>query len=176
MHLFDAVRLAALGAVAADSDSEYGLRKVFRWYSKTFYTPLHEVDALPLEDVLTAYWEEHFEQMEEQALEDAVAKALETEEQKKDRITAETLKKIEDDEFFRTIDKKAQEKSAAPITERQDNPAMVTVPNRKLLPESELTPRIPGTPLTELPPDISVKFVDPDEIAAELDGDGFSNE
>lgn len=44
-------------------DPEFFLRKVFRWYSKTFVTPLDEVEDLPLADVLRHFYEYHFEEM-----------------------------------------------------------------------------------------------------------------
>lgn len=45
------------------------IRSIFRWYSKTFSTPLHEVPDLPLSDVLVAYFEEQYEEMEPAELE-----------------------------------------------------------------------------------------------------------
>ena len=56
MDIFEAVKLNALESVV-NPDSEYYLRFMFRWYSKTFHTPLHMVPDLPLVEVLTAYYE-----------------------------------------------------------------------------------------------------------------------
>lgn len=68
----EAIRLAALQVVfdshrkkPKEPDPEYFLRRVFRAYSKKFFTPLHEVEELPLDDVLQHFWEEHFEEVGE---------------------------------------------------------------------------------------------------------------
>lgn len=59
----DAARKVALRAVLEPTNEDM-LRHVFRTYSKTFHTPLHEVYELPLLDVLLAYFEETFSEME----------------------------------------------------------------------------------------------------------------
>ena len=77
MDSSEAIRLIALKAVLAARrrspdggvDPSYGLRRVFRWYSKTFSTPLAEVELLPIDDVLQAYWEETYEDMKDEELE-----------------------------------------------------------------------------------------------------------
>lgn len=50
-------------------ESGFLLRQIFRWYSKTFHTPLADVDALPLHEVLEAWWEERYSDMSEEDLE-----------------------------------------------------------------------------------------------------------
>lgn len=57
-----AVRILALREVAREeSTPEYSLRRVLRWYSRTFHTPLHVVYRLPVHDILVAYYEETFQ-------------------------------------------------------------------------------------------------------------------
>lgn len=64
MDHFKALRLIALKEVAAEvSSADYALRKVFRWYSKEFHTPLHQVDEIPIDDILRHYYEYNFEQL-----------------------------------------------------------------------------------------------------------------
>lgn len=46
----------------SQTPSDYQLRRVFRDYSARFHTPLHVVETLPLEDVLTHYWEAYYEE------------------------------------------------------------------------------------------------------------------
>jgi len=41
------------------------MRALCRWYSKRFYTPLHEVFNLPMEDVSLAFWEEHYDSLDD---------------------------------------------------------------------------------------------------------------
>ncbi len=62
-------RILALAAVLTpESDPEYFLRRVFRWYSREFHTPLHEVERLPIDDVFQHYyecrWEDDLEKLE----------------------------------------------------------------------------------------------------------------
>lgn len=73
MNPNEGVRFAALNAVfdqkrkkPTERDPEYFLRKVFRWYSATYATPLHVVDELPLHDILQNFWENHYESMLEE--------------------------------------------------------------------------------------------------------------
>lgn len=61
----DAIRARALRSIL-QPDYEYNLRHIFRWYSRSFATPLHHVPNLPLEDVLQAFFEERYETMEAQ--------------------------------------------------------------------------------------------------------------
>lgn len=54
-----ALRILALKEALSEEPSyDYFIRKVFRWYSKTFSTPLHQVADLPLFDVMQAYYED----------------------------------------------------------------------------------------------------------------------
>jgi hypothetical protein len=68
----DATKTKALKAIVKP-DMAASLRRIFRWYSKTFSTPLHIVDDLPLEDILQAYFEDMYENMEAPLLEAEIA-------------------------------------------------------------------------------------------------------
>lgn len=70
MDLVEAIRLISLRLVvnsqsrkSEDVDPDYELRKIFRWYSKTFCTPLDRVEELPIVDILSAYFEETYEEL-----------------------------------------------------------------------------------------------------------------
>jgi len=66
MDIFSAHRINALSSVMfPGSDPGYELRRIFRWYSTHFCTPLHEVSALPLDDVLQNYFEAKYEELED---------------------------------------------------------------------------------------------------------------
>jgi hypothetical protein len=65
------LRLLALYNVIHEP-GDYNLRFIFRWYSKTFATPLHVVEALPLHDVLIHYFECHYEGLNDSELEDEI--------------------------------------------------------------------------------------------------------
>jgi primosomal protein N' len=61
-----AIRILALKEVLSDTpSSDYEIRKIFRWYSKEFCTPLHMVDELPMYDVIRHYWEYQYESADE---------------------------------------------------------------------------------------------------------------
>lgn len=47
-------------ALSKEPSYEFSRRSIFRWYSKTFNTPLHVVNTLPIFDVFQAYYEDHY--------------------------------------------------------------------------------------------------------------------
>ena len=49
--------LAYREALSDKPSTEFSFRKLFRWYSKEFTTPLHIVETLPLFDILQHYYE-----------------------------------------------------------------------------------------------------------------------
>jgi len=57
-----------------DSDSHW--RKICRWYSKNFYTPLHTINDLPRLDVLQAYYEDVYNDMSDVELHDEAQRLL----------------------------------------------------------------------------------------------------
>lgn len=66
MDKIAAIRLIALRDVASkDPDVSYLIRKIKRWYSEKFSTPLHLIEDLCLEDVLQNYFECHFESLKD---------------------------------------------------------------------------------------------------------------
>jgi hypothetical protein len=99
MDIYEAVKINALNAVV-NPDEEYYLRFIFRWYSKTFHTPLHLIPDLPVIDILTAYYEELYEKMEKDDLAHEKLKSSMTPEE-----WAEKLKNEEMDDlaFMETI-------------------------------------------------------------------------
>lgn len=90
---FDSVRLVAFNSVV-NPDDEYALRHIFRWYSKTFHTPLHQVCDIPLIDVLLAYYEESFEKMEEQELREERLKMSMTPEEWAEKLRNEEMEEL----------------------------------------------------------------------------------
>jgi primosomal protein N' len=74
MELLEAIEISALKSVL-QPDDDYFLRRIFRWYSEKFHTPLGEVADLPVEDVLQTYFECAFEHMTKRKL-GAYAKKL----------------------------------------------------------------------------------------------------
>lgn len=87
---------------------DYFLRHIFREYAKTFLTPLHIVETLPLDFVLLHYYENVFENLlkeERPEIKELVEKERvrlsETEEEKRKRIAYEKENIITDDELVR---------------------------------------------------------------------------
>lgn len=59
---FRSLQILALEAVEFQ-DAEAFYRKICRWYSKTFFTPLDSVEDLPMDKVLLTYYEEKFDEL-----------------------------------------------------------------------------------------------------------------
>ncbi len=154
-YLIDAVRLVALREVfngrrpePKDGDPYYPLRRIFRAYSEAFNTPLHEVECLPLSDVVQHHFEHLFEQLSDDDLKEAVAKTVEDldrliEAQKKEDVrdyesyldgrmiaAEEAVKKIE-----------AAKNSLQKAVAQQASRARPTLADRR---EAELTPSKPA--------------------------------
>lgn len=80
-NVFDAKRKKPL-----DRDPEAHLRKVFRWYSKTFFTPLDEVENLPLISILLNWWEVHYEELAEDQASEKPGSGKRRLEEERDRL------------------------------------------------------------------------------------------
>jgi hypothetical protein len=122
LDLLKAIRICAVGAVK-EKDSDYVMRYIFRWYSREFHTPLHVIDELPLEEVLTHFFECRFENMDDEEIEEAVAKLIETRAERTLREAKEKAEAEEDDEFYKDTlvqAKKLKAKSDA----RKANPSL----------------------------------------------------
>jgi hypothetical protein len=100
LDLLKATRLLAFAAVEK-RDADYLLRYILRWYSRTFATPLHEVDALPLEDVLEHYFECQAEDMEDEDKDEVLARLIETRSERLEREAKEAEEAVADDAFYK---------------------------------------------------------------------------
>jgi hypothetical protein len=121
MDIYEAVKINALHSVIKP-DEEYYMRFIFRWYSKTFHTPLHLVPDLPVIDVLTSYYEDMYEKMEEADLiQERIKSSMSAEE------WAEKMKNEEMDDlaFMETImSKKKVESIKAPMLKKEALPEL----------------------------------------------------
>ncbi len=174
MHLVEAIRLCSLYAVVSHKnkkveDQEYALRRIFRWYSKTYHTPLHMVDQLPLMDVLTAYWEEEFEGLEAPDLEQAVEEVLVDPEMtrkkqiEEDWVDAEAYEiGVEELEAQnKALKKRKLEEIAAPRKDKAPGMGQLRSPESSL-----------PTPSTKAP-EIAMQFVSEEDMDMESDDVGF---
>lgn len=67
MDLVEATQAQAALAVQSQTN-DYLLRRIFRWYSTTFHTPLADVDKQPIEFILQQFFEHSYENMEKATL------------------------------------------------------------------------------------------------------------
>ena len=58
--------------LAKESPNDYRIRKIMRWYSEKYHTPLHVVDTLPRHDVLVAYFESTYESLRDDPAKESV--------------------------------------------------------------------------------------------------------
>jgi len=163
---FQALRDVYLYGKGKESDPEYTLRKMFRWYSKTFHTPLHIVETLPFTDVLQAWWEEKYEEMTPEDLEHEREEILRTPEELEeaqrveDAADADTWEMIQEERkaeaaVAKKLDKLKLPPEAAPFfssIQREPELIMAKIPQR------------------ETPPEIKMVFVDDLELEADSFG------
>jgi hypothetical protein len=143
-HWFRNLQLIALRAAASarpefadklEPDGDYFLRKVFRWYSKEFSTPLHQVLELPLDDVLVNYWESQYEEMEENEITAAIRRLRETEEERAARELKEQEAIGADEAWLRQVE---QEEQARLATKAAPAPTPTPAPVRRVEKDSQL--------------------------------------
>lgn len=96
------LRILALQATR-HPDRGAQFRRIARWYSQTFATPLHEVFDLPEDFILQHYYEHHYEGLDDDEWRQEVLDAVETPAERAARLQAEAaadvnlLKKARDD-------------------------------------------------------------------------------
>lgn len=154
------IQALALAAVLIDDfDPDYNIRLLQRWYSRTFYTPLTEVEQIPTEYLLQTYWESKYNEMEAPQLEEEKEKVLETPEEREAREREEAETDASDEEWIRKMEEEA-EKSPTKVSD---------------LP---LPSELPALSLGNVDlPDIKMKFqgiekMDPDAMNLLLEGFG----
>lgn len=167
MNHYEALQLLALRAVEKP-DGEARLRGICRWYSKTFHTPLHVVEELDEDDVLTAYFESIYEEMEESERQDIMRQLLETDEQKAARARARDEEAAESFEFARRM---ADEARIAAAKKKISDVKEVVRPASTLSAPARLVTKALSE-VEKLEPDVSVRFVDPIAFEKELEGFG----
>lgn len=172
LDFLKALRLCALGAVK-EKDPEYNLRFIFRWYSREFHTPMADVEAMPLEEVLMHFFECRYENMDDEELEQEEARLAETREERLAREEKERLDALDDDEFFQDV-KAESDAHMAQLKTRSlddavedpdlDRPVLLPIMGEKL-PQAfrdivaELDPK-----LKAVPPEVKIEFVSEDEL------------
>jgi primosomal protein N' len=142
---FEAIRIQALLDVM-EGGFGYHWRRICRWYSATFHTPLAEVDALPVEHILQHFFEQSFEQdskAERRKLAMTITETLDETKKREAAIKAKTdtafLKKIAKQakkEAKEAVVKKAKQEATAKATlDKMDSQDMLAIPNAPDLPD-----------------------------------------
>lgn len=121
------LRLVAMrNVLSKDPPQDYTHRYINRWYSVKFNTPLHVVDTLPRHEVLLAYYESIYFEMNEGGPEQE--QALNTEIQNLINpvdLTKEEAARVEDYLFEKKIEEEAKKTKDNPVKPR---PKMVVGP------------------------------------------------
>ena len=118
-----------------------------RWFSRTYHTPLTEVEKLPIEYLLQHYYENYYTELEPEDLDKERTLLIETKAEKTERLRKEAEDELATQAFMQqqeTAEKQKASKSETPLS----NPV-----TRSKLPEPSLDN--PGV----LAPRIDYKFV-----------------
>lgn len=107
--LYHSEQLKAANAILNDTP-DYFYRKVCRWYSKNFHTPLMQVFGLPYHHVLQHYYEHHMDQMTyNQTLDYVKSELLPVFIDKEEEANAAYAKALEREQAATLAKKKARE-------------------------------------------------------------------
>ncbi len=146
------VRILALHAAMSDS-GEFRLRAIYRWYSKTFATPLHLVDTLPITSILQAYFEDRYEDLNEEELEAERARLTETSAQRKERIKEEEMEAASEAAFMAMAQLEAKKLEDVKL------PEQTVVGNMEPKQSGKVPDLGPSINTQQLPPDVKISFV-----------------
>lgn len=150
----DGIRIRALAGVM-DPDEEYTLRDIFRWYSREFSTPLHEVEGLPLESILINWFEVQYAELEP---EEQNALALELIESPDERKAREEADKKSEDAFLQKARERNAKKSSQTLMRKLFEKQLAKAKELELKPKPE-----------EKQEEVVVKYVSTGDMDAELD-------
>jgi len=115
-YLYKSIQIKAIEAVL-DPDDTYSYRRICRWYSKTFHTPLQDVYQLDFEHVLLNYYESTFEEIPYNDLYDIAIEDFIPELAEQNNEDAEQYAKDLEAEQIRTLERKARRegRTAQPV-------------------------------------------------------------
>jgi hypothetical protein len=98
-----AIRLLAFHAVQERSP-EYRLRSVMRWFSRTYSTPLAEVENMPTEYILSNYYEVLYAELESEELEKERTLLTESTAEKAERLRREAQDEASTEALLKQIE------------------------------------------------------------------------
>lgn len=170
--LADDLQAIALHEIVTDTNGAR-LRQLYRWYSKAFSTPLHLVPALPLTEILCAFWEERYTHMDEDELEEERVRLLESPEERAAKQREKDLDAASTDALARKLEAELLNAAVRPPSKSQkieDVKPPAPIKTRQRVPETTLPER--KEPTTPLPESVSVRFAATDffdELADRID-------
>lgn len=143
-NYIDNIKKIALLSVL-EPDDEAFIRYLYRWFSKSFHTPLPQVEDLPLDYILQHYYETIYEELGPDEKHNLIIYLLETPEEREKRKVSEA--KSEED-FLKEIENEAKFQETNPEEYKKQQIAL----RKKGLKKPDL-----GKVL-ELEPDLKIKF------------------
>ena len=183
MNPYEAIKIAAL-RVALKPDSEYFIRKVSRWFSTTYHTPISQVYDMPIEEVLQAFFEAKYEAMDEDQLQEELVSVIETEEQRKERLLAEDFDKMTEHELFQMSEQANKNKPKRKLSDidiakdktiNNKLPGKLNELTKTLKDVAESIKKEMESDPAKLPPDIEMTFESDEAFSKLLESDGSGN-
>jgi flagellar biosynthesis GTPase FlhF len=148
----EALRVKAMLGVMEDSFL-YHYRRICRWYSQKFYTPLPVVEAMPETEVFLTFFETQFEDMSKSARRTAALEMTETKEESKARKAEEDSKS--DEAFLERQAKKAKKEEKKLLAKLARDAAKAAKQIADMAGSEMAGPKKAKAPE---PPEISMKF------------------
>ena len=131
-NLYRSYQIKAVESVL-DPDEAYFYRKVCRWYSTKFHTPLLTVESLPLDQILTNYYESTMES-----------------------ISYNDLYDIAIEDFLPEIQEENDKETEALMADLEKEQAEQLAKKEAKIPKSHKQPK----PTEDSTPDVNIKFDD----------------
>lgn len=136
------------------------MRRIFRWYSERFHTPLHLVEDIPLTDILQAFFEVQYEELDPEERHNLAIHLLETPEERAQRELAD---KSSEEAFIRMTSEAAKKQLEKKVVKDQLTQAKEALERFKgggstLKPMRETT--LPKAKLREPEEEIAVSYTD----------------
>lgn len=144
-----AIRQIALNSVMNPTEEDR-LAEAFRWYSRTFHTPLVEVPSLDLFHVLHTYWVCHYEKMRPEELWDERCELLMSDEERRARIQAEEMEDVDRYLFAKQVEEEEAENQKRRAASARAEMAKMAAERRARAPGKTLI----GDPSEKLDPEI----------------------
>lgn len=172
---FKAVQLTALNNVlkfkyGKSAPDEYYIRRIFAFYSKNFYTPLYKVYELPLHHVLEAYFENIYEGMDDEDLNEIRLELLKTEEQLLAEKSAEQEAEIDTETLLGDLTQEAEAISKKIESMQKNGGTIPLLSNKGDVPLAN--PLLERTIL----PEIKINFLKPSELEKDNNSLGLLDE